>query len=251
MPQITGIMIDQREPDWIKSLKFGGIPTIVTLLDTADVQAVTDDGCTLLIERKTLSDFLNCIADGRIFQQLARMTENKNAEHAAGENSTQYCYLVITDLITADHNGKVITDRGVTGWSFASVMGTILSIQEMGIFVVFANGDLDFENTIIRIGKRSRAPHTNIIAPRPAKMLGPKIDILTGLPGIGIENAQKILEWAGDNLAHALTGLTDIEIKSPVGLPLRRRLRTLMGLQEGENLEVVGTQIIEPILKGN
>jgi len=251
MNNITGIMIDNREPEWVQSLKFGGIPTIVTLLDTADVQAVTDDGCTLLIERKTLSDFLNSIADDRMFVQLARMTEVKNAQQAAGEICTQYCFLVITDPITADHNGKVITDRGVTGWSFASVMGTILSIQEMGVFVCFANGDLDFENTILRIGKRSRAPHTNIIAPRPAKMLGPKIDFLTGISGIGVEHAQSILDWSDNNIAHALVGLMDMDIKAPVSLSIRKRLRTnLFGLQEDEKLEITGTEIKQPILEG-
>lgn len=239
MPNITALMVDSREPEWVKALKFGGIPCMVTALETGDVQAVTDDGCTLVFERKTLQDFLGSIADERLFTQCARMTESKNAQIAAGAPITSWPYLVITDAITCGHDGKVISDRGVTGWSYASVMGTILSIQEMGLHVVWCNGQLDYEDCILRIGKRNRTPEMKISAPRPARMLGPKVDFLTGLPGIGDENATKILEWSGNNVAHALTGLTDMEIKTPIGLPVRRRIRDLLGLDANETLEII------------
>ena len=100
------------------------------------------------------------------------------------------------------------------------------------------------------IGKRSRDPQTKIVAPRPARNLGPKIDFLTGISGIGVEHAQNILEWSGDNVADALTGMTDLEIKSPVGLALRRRIRNLLGLRDRENFHKVGTEITEPIMQG-
>jgi hypothetical protein len=250
MSAITAVMIDSREPAWVQSLKFGGVPTMVTQLETGDVQTVTDDGCTLVFERKTPGDFLNTLKEERLFPQLARMTEIRNAQARANEPLTYWPYLVITGSFLPGPDGKVTADGRATGWPFSSVMGTILSIQEMGAFVMFANGDLDFEDCILRIGKRSRGPETKIVAPRPAKMLGPKIDFLTGLPGVGVEHAQSILQWAGDNVADALTGLTDMEIKSPIGLALRRRTRDLLGLCEGENFQKVGTQIMEPIMEG-
>jgi len=250
MSNITAIMVDSREPAWVQNLKFGGIPTMVTMLETGDVQAVTDDGATLIIERKTLSDFLNTLADNRLFPQLARMTETRNAQQIANEPVTNWPYLIITDPITADHNGKVITDRGVTGWSFASVMGTILSVQEMGVFVCFANGQLDYEDCILRIGRRNRNPAMRIMPARIPNVLGPKATFLASLPGIGIEKVQDILDWSDNNVGHALTGLTDMDIKSPIGLSLKRKLRDLLGLQEGENLEITGTKFTEPITEG-
>jgi ERCC4-type nuclease len=249
MSQINAIMIDNREPEFFQRLKFGGVPTMVIQLETGDVQAVTDDGCTLVFERKTPSDFLNTLKEDRLFPQLARMTELRNAQ-LYGESLNYWPYLIVTGQFLPGSDGKVVADGRVTGWSFASVMGTLLSIQEMGVFVVFCNGDMDYENAILRIGKRDRNPETKIFAPRPARTLGPKIDFLTGIPGIGIEHAQSILQWSGDNVAHALIGLTDMEIKSPVGLNLRRRFRDLLGLQDCENFEITGTQITEPILKG-
>jgi len=250
MSQIVAVTVANTEPDYFKNLKFGGVPKMIDHDPKAfDVMAITDDGMTLIFERKTAGDFLNTLKEDRLFPQLARMTEIRNAQARAGEPITSWPYIVITGSFLPGTNGKVVADGRETGWSFASAMGTILSIQELGIFVVFANGDMDFEACVLRIGARSRDPEIKILAPRPAKTLGPKIDMLTGIPGVGVENAQTILQWAGDNLAQALVGLTDMEIKSPIGLSLRRKFRNLLGLQDCENLEIVGTQITE-IMQG-
>lgn len=255
MPQITAIMIDSREPEWIQNLKFGGVPVITTLLDTGDVQAVTDDNHTLIIERKTPEDFLNTLREDRLFPQLARMTEIRNAQQNNCQSVTYWPYLVITEPITCNHDGKVITNRGVTGWPFSAVMGAILDAQEMGIFVTFANGQNDFQDCVLRLGRRDRSPEKSILSPRPAKMLGPKCDFLAGIRGIEIENSQKILERSGNNLSHALIGLVDLEIKMPVSLGVRKNFRALLGLEENENIEIVDrTQFelsMKEFVKGN
>lgn len=238
MPQITAIMIDSREPEWIKDLKFGGIPTIVTLLDTGDVQAVTDDNHTLIIERKTPEDFLNTLREDRLFPQLARMTEIRNAQQNNGQSVTYWPYLVITEPITCNHEGKVITDRGVTGWSFASVIGTILSIQEIGVYVCFCNGQNDFENCILRLGRRNRDQVMTVLPPRVPNVLGPKATFLASLPGVGIDRVQDILDWSGHNIAHALLGITDLTVKAPIGITLRKNIKALLGLEDNQTLEI-------------
>jgi hypothetical protein len=238
MPSITAIMIDSREPDWIKSLTFGGLPTMVTLLDTGDVQAVTDDNCTLIIERKTPEDFLNTLKEDRLFPQIAHMVEMRNIQQMNGQPVTYWPFLVITDVFTADHNGKVITSRGVTGWSFASVMGAILSIQELGVPVAFCNGQNDFEDCVLRLGRRSRNPEMMILPPRVPNILGPKATLLASLPGVGVERVQEILDWSDNNLSHALSGITDLTIKAPVGMTLRKNIKALFGLGENQSLEV-------------
>jgi len=251
MTQIVALTIANTEPDFFKNLKFGGVPKMIDHDPKAfDVTALTNDGCTLVFERKTPTDFLNSLKDERLFPQLARMTEVRNAQQAMNEPLTYWPYLIITGLFLPNGNGKVVADGRETGWGFTSVMGTILSIQEMGVFVVWCDTDLDYEDCILRIGKRSRDPQTKIVAPRPARNLGSKIDFLTGIPGIGVEHAQSILERAGDNVAHALVGLTDPNIKAPIGLALRKRFRNLLQLQDCESLEIVGTEITEPIVEG-
>lgn len=243
MSQITALVIDNREPESIQHLKFSGIPVLVDMLPTGDVKALTDDGHTLIIERKTPDDFLNSLKDDRLFPQLARMTEERNAQQLAGQPVTTWAYLVITELFGASHDGKIITQRGVTGWSFASVMGTLLSIQEMGVLVVFCNGENDFQDCILRLGRRKHDPETRILAPRPANILGPKATFLASLPGIGIERVQEILDWSDHNLAHALSGLTDLSIKAPVGISLRKNIKALFGLEENQSLEVLQKEI--------
>ena len=239
MPEITALMVDAREPQWVKSLKFNGIPTLVTMLETGDVQAVTSDGCTLIIERKTPDDFLNTLKDDRLFPQLARMTEKRNAEQNMGKPMTTWPFLVITGQFLSDANRKVVTQRGVTGWNIQSVEGALLSAQELGIFVIHANGDLDYENCILRLGRRNRDPEMKLLPPRPANIFGPKATFLAGLPGIGIERVEKILDWSDNNIAHALSGLTDLSIDTPIGYATRKTIKAMLGLEDNQSLEVM------------
>jgi len=243
MPQITAILIDSREPDSVKSLKFGGLPTMVTFLETGDVQAVTDDGHTILVERKTPEDFLGSLKDDRLFVQLGRMAQERYDQQLSGKPITSWPYLVVTEPFTVDKNGKVITERGVTGWAYSAVMGAILSIQEMGVFVVFAGGPVDYENCILRIGKRSRTDVMNLLPPRPANILGPKATFLASLPGIGIERVQDILAWCDNNVGHALIGLTDLTINAPIGVGMRRNIKNMLGLEEHQTLELFEKEI--------
>lgn len=249
---ITAIVIANTEPDYFKNLNFGGIPKMIDHdLKAVDAKAFTDDGCTLAFERKTPTDFLNSLKEDRLFPQLTRLAEMRIAQQRADEALAYWPYLIITGQFLPGPDGNITADGRATGWSFAKVMGTILSIQEMGIFVVFANGDLDYQDCILRIGRRDRKPEMKILAPRPARVLGPKFDFLTGIPDVGIETTQKLLDWSGDNVAHALSGLTDMSIPAPVPVNVRKRFRNLLGLQETENLEIIGTQILEPITQGD
>lgn len=248
---ITAIIIANTEPEWVKNSSFGGVPKMIDHDPKAvDAKAITDDGCTLAFERKTPGDFLNSLKEDRLFPQLTRLAEMRIAQQRADEPLTYFPYLIITGQFLPGPDGNITADGRATGWSFAKIQGALLSIQEMGIFVVFANGDMDYENCILRIGKRNRYLELRILAPRPAKMLGPKFDFLTGIPDVGVETTQKLLDWSGDNVAQALAGITDMEIKAPVPVNVRKRFRNLLGLCEGENLEVTGTQINEPIAIG-
>src|SRR5690242_17171172 len=152
---ISAVMIDQREPDGIKALTFGGVPTSVTLLDTGDLHVVCDDGTLLLVERKTGGDFLNSLKDNRVFRQCDNM-----------RRITPWSYLVITGDFQRGPNGKVIAERE-TGWSWNAVMGALLTIQELGVFVTFAAGEVDFESCIMRLAARSHEPEKLLPPERP------------------------------------------------------------------------------------
>jgi len=237
---ITAVMIDQREPEWVCNLKFGGAPTMVTLLEHGDLMITTDDGCVIGVERKTPDDFLNTLRDERLLPQLAGLaSERERYQVKVNPTNNYWPYLVITGPFLVDGQGKIITDRGTTNWSFAAVQGAILSIQEMGIFVTHAANDADYEATVLRIGRRDRKPEMLLLPPRPPNVLGGQAAFLAGLPGVGLERVLSIMQWSANNPAHALVGLTDLAIEAPVGPALRKNIRRFLGLKDGETIELV------------
>jgi len=243
----SAMMIDQREPKWVQELNFGGLPVAVTLLEYGDIWIATDDGCLLLIERKTPNDFLNSLKDGRLLEQLEPLANKRYDEQLRGGPVKTYPYLLITGALGVDQNGMVVTDR-VTGWSYASVAGTLLSIQEAGIYVVFCAGDNDLEAAILRLIAHQRGKELQILPARPVQVLGPKEALLACLPQIGIERSQEILKWAGWNLAHALIGLTDPGIDAPVGRKVRANIRKFLGLNDTQSIELLTNDSNQEIL---
>ena len=43
MTKINAVMIDSREPEWVQKIDFGA-PTLVSAMETGDVQVITEDG---------------------------------------------------------------------------------------------------------------------------------------------------------------------------------------------------------------
>jgi hypothetical protein len=250
---ITACMIDSREPDWVQHLDFDGVPTSVETLEYGDLHAVTDDGCLLVIERKTPDDLLNSLRDDRLFIQMAGLAELRITEQLAG-NMMTWPYLVITGELGNNH-GKVTTpERGVTGWDYNALQGALLDIQQMGVFIISCSGDMDFENCVIRLGKRRREP-MKLLPPRPAVVLGPGAALLASLPGIGIERVIELMRWSNNVPAHAITGLTDLAINPP-GIPknVQHKVRSVLGLKahqdfvtwvNSENDEIL--QVVEKV----
>lgn len=233
---ITACIVDSREPEWMQKLSFGGIPTTVTMLDTGDIWATTDDGCFLQIERKTPDDFLGSLKEERLFSQMARLVDDRLNDQAAGIQETHWPYLVITGLFQRDTNGHVVTERQ-TGWSWNSLQGALLSIQEMGVFVVQCDGDEHFEETIIKLGERKRDPIQKILPARPPTILGRDLSLLCSLPGIGLDRAQELLRFTDGNLTHAFMALTDLSCNIPgVGPSIQRSVKHLFRLADDEML---------------
>lgn len=236
---ITGAMIDTREPDWVQHLTFGGVPTMPIALDAGDVWVTTDDNFVLQIERKTPNDFLNSLKDDRLFPQLERLAEKRVHDLLTNLHSLYWPYLVITGEFKIGQGNKVYTDRQ-TGWPWASVQGALLSIQEMGIGIVYAAGDTDFEDCIIRLSERRRDREFLILPPRPGRTLGVQASIIAALPGIGIDRTIDIMQWSNGKVAEALVGLTDLDIDAPegIGKKIKARIRNVLGLQDDQELTI-------------
>lgn len=241
MTAITACLIDNREPEWVKNLTFGGVPVALMQLETGDVEVACSDGCRLIIERKTPDDFLGSLKDERLMVQVSRLSELKN--------DTTWPYLVITDAFKHNAAGRVITERGETGWNYDAVQGALLTIQETGVFVIFCHGDGDFEGCVMRLASRKRDLLMQILPARVPNVLGPGAGLLAALPGIGSEKVIEILKWAGNSPAHALVGLVDLEIQAPLAESYRKKIRSILGLQDKQIIDLWTNNLGDTTLK--
>lgn len=192
---INAVVIDEREPAWIKKLTFGGALTTTARMDCGDLQVVTDDAI-IIIERKTPEDFLASMKDNRLFVQVSKLRK-----------VSKWAYVLITGEFKRGENGNVITETRATEWNWNAAQGAILSIQEAGVFVHQCNGDNDFENAVTRIANRSRSEISWIEPVRDLKIVSGDIAMICALPNVGIEKAQRWLEDFGTPawVLHALT----------------------------------------------
>lgn len=223
---MISVLIDSREPKEIQALDFG-VPTVSMALDAGDVLVTCADGNTLVIERKTPSDLLGSIKDGRLFQQCHRMRA-----------LSEFCYLAIIGRMDMVKDNKTRVDGyRITGWNWDSVQGALLTVQEMGVGVVYGS---DFKTCVERLARRDRNGLT-IHPRRKSEPMEPDEAFLASLPNVGVIQAKKLLSYGG--ACWALNWLTDPwegnTIKIP-GINDRRKaqIRKALGLLDGEYLTV-------------
>lgn len=230
---LTGVMIDNREPAHIQALKFGGVPKVNLALECGDLWVATDDGSMLIIERKTPSDLLESIKDGRLFQQVAAM-----------RNRSKWSYVMITGALAHTLDGKVVTDNRSTGWRWDDVAGALVTVQELGVVVVVCQSDQHYEEAVLRLARRDR-DEEKAIAPRvQPHVLTDQEKVLTSLPGIGLERAGLLLGQFGD-ASHSLAWLTwldSFDEVAGIGNGTKNNVRRAMGLKPEEWLTVFNSE---------
>jgi hypothetical protein len=138
----------------------------------------------------------------------------------------------------------VIADNRVTGWDFRSIQGALLSVQEAGIGIVYCDGDDDYECAVKALCNRHRRSENAIEPRQQSRIMSPGEVMLTALPGIGIERAQKLLRAFDNRTGHALAWLTwlhrdpcyDIE---GIGTGIKKAVRIALKLEESEEFDVI------------
>lgn len=224
---IVSLMIDSREPQHIQSLTFGGADIAVMPLDAGDLWVACTDDNLLVVERKTVGDFLNTLRDDRLFSQMAKIRE-----------VSPWAYLVICGDLREGPAGKCWVDGRESGWNWSSVSGALLTVQELGVHVLSIAGDHEYDQAVIRLANRDRS-QLRIGPARDATLVGPAETILASLPGIGPDRAQTLLSHCG-TVAAAITFLTtDDKHDIPgIGYQTKLKIRKALGLQWDEALEL-------------
>lgn len=230
---ITAIMIDSREPKWVHDLKFGGAMKMVTALDYGDAWATADNGDMICIERKAPNDLLSSIKDNRLFNQAAGIRAK-----------TPWAYIVVTGVLTSTPSGKVIAEDRVSGWDWNSVQGALLTVQEMGVRVVFCQSDENYEATVCRICNRERKQEFVIEPLTQPRIMSPGEIMLTALPGIGLDRAQLLLREFNNRPCDALAWLTwhrwnEDHPVAGIGQGIKRGVRTALNLEDWHVIDIV------------
>lgn len=192
MTCLMRVLIDSREPPWVQGLRWR-MPSAVQALPVGDAWLMVRDA-VLAVERKTLEDFCASIADGRLFAQATEMKQ-----------ASPWCYEVITDMPIISRGMLVIKGRP-TKWRWSSIRGAMLTLQDIGIGVVFCDGDEGYQETLAWLANRSRST-VPVKARRDVSMETVAEQILGALPRIGTGRAAALLKHCG-SVAWVLDFLT-------------------------------------------
>lgn len=230
---IRSVIVDSREPEWVQNLRFYGAKKIIMEMEYGDIWATCDDGQTLVIERKEPEDFIGSMMSNRLLKQAYGLSQLRKGG--------LWTYVMITGDLMSAPNGKTYVNGKIRDVKFSSIQGLLLSIQELGVFVVYANDSRDLEQAVVRLSNRNRDEEMMIPpAKRKGAQLGASADFLSGLPGIGTSFADAILRntKTAANALEMLTGKEPIP-NVQIGQKRRETIRKMLGLKDNETLKVV------------
>ena len=187
---------------------------------------------SVVVERKTPSDFLNSIKDGRLFDQAMRLVEH-----------CKYPIILITGFFY-ESNDHVIIMGKETGWNWWSVQMSILRLQYAGCGVMMV-APKHMEQVVAHL-YRWLYEGRQEVRRKPVSPLIPiseEAEFLCGLPGIGPDRAKDVLAYAGTpaNALHFLSLPNAHELPNRpfgIGKQVIARVRGFLQLGEEESLGI-------------
>lgn len=260
------ILVDSREPSDVIDLLRRDWPALTVMaLQSGDFSAPLPTGL-LLIERKTVSDLLGSIADGRLFTQAQALAQN-----------ARWPLLVIHGSLLYNHDDMVIADGKETRWRGLSVRNALRACQWAGCPIEYAGSAKYDYNRCIKEAialatkpdhahydrQKTRKPPIDFFPHATAKR--ERIEFIAGMPGIGPTRARALIEWVdndngeggkGDSGSPAealeyITGLAtfpNFERPPDWGTVSINAVRQFLGLPQGYYLKVTPIQTPEELL---
>jgi len=164
------IIIDSKEPREMKEhLEDLGWEAIKESLKVGDY--VRGD---TVIERKEIGDFVGSLKDGRLFKQAKNMQDNYSS-----------CYVGISGLVSEIRNWQ--DEPKYYG-------GYVSMIRDFNIPVLKARSDRDLASMITKILKeKEESERPSRVTRKTTTLSQMQENVLMGVKGIGIKNAQKLL----------------------------------------------------------
>jgi len=229
------VLVDSREPQSIIDALSAVYGVHVSQLAAGDVNVPTPSGL-LAIERKTPSDLLSSIGDGRLFDQARAMVE-----------SVRFPLIVVHGSLLYDHNDLAVADGRDTQWRGVSVRAAIRAVQWAGCAVEIVPGN-QFVRAVqeaIEGAAKERIP-AQVQHALTLETLDLRTDYLAGPPGthIGPKRAISLMKWSGGRLCDALVwgsllvDLSESAMPEDWGKKTARDFRDLLQLDPDESFQI-------------
>lgn len=140
------IWIDSREPPTLRTKVLVACQGDgqIACLEAGDFVLFDPNGCSVGIERKSVSDLLNSLASKRLDKQLRRMADYYS-----------HRYLLIEGALEMDPEGYIKLKRRSTHWTHASIQGYLWSLQHSGVGVLWSAGAAETVDLLRVLHQRS------------------------------------------------------------------------------------------------
>lgn len=204
LPQLY---VDSRESSsLVELLKKKGAEVQVRTLEVGDVVASSD----VVIERKTLDDFLKSIIDGRLFKQLVAMKE---------------AYLKPVLIIQeGEHRSSILSDAAYYG-----ALASIVSDFQIPVFI--ARGEEDVAELIYHIARREQLEKKREVRIRdekkPLDLSEVQKYVVAGVPGVSTVLAERLLKKFGSVERVFTASEKDLKMVDGIGEKLAKRIREI------------------------
>lgn len=224
------IYIDSREPESIRlglpqALGSGPGPYFIQELDAGDIMII-HAGRMALVERKTVSDLLSSVADGRLVAQCSEMSRR-----------SPYPILLIQGT-WYEQKGRLAVGARETGWNPWSVRMQLFSLQAAGILTIQTDDDFQSVTETMQYLVKWLESDSHLIVrgrqPQAFAEMSPAERFVSGLPGVGLERTKDLLDHCGSP-AYVLEYLSGPypDVVKGIGPKTRQGVREFLGLQDG------------------
>ena len=217
-------IVDTREPEKVEKRLADKFTVTRQFLQFGDVYVPPRLG----IERKTATDLLHTMSEGRLIRQLNGLSSSYTVP-----------VLLIEGTLRANKSGFTVANGQATKWPFVAVQALLWKAQINGIIVVNVKLS-EFASTVATLARLADEAERVV---NPARHMRVKEDraeaILTLFPNVGKKLAKHLLRYAG-TLGWALAALTDETVRvQGVGVKTREEARKILGLKPKEEIVIV------------
>jgi DNA excision repair protein ERCC-4 len=202
------IIADDREckSDVIKFLsEIENVDLSIQRLSMGDYQVENQ----LIVERKTINDFAVSIIDGRLFKQMIRL-ENSNSKSA----------LIL--------EGTAI-DTAEIGMTREAMQGALITVSLiLGIPILRSKDSSETARLIVYIGRQIESVARGGVQRhgyRPKSKWKRQLYILQGLPGVGSERAERLLDRFGSVEAAISASSSELQSVDGIGIGVADKIR--------------------------